>query len=307
MTPKAAFGSVCILTWTVFLPSILGFHLASISPCERQARTGSGAMTPRQSLFLPNQRMARDTQLKGIWGASSTSSSSSSSSDDDSTDDEETGKETEKTTMEEAEDGTSMTSTNALSDDVAEVESSIVGTEKSLLVLLNEIGNNFQVMAQRSTTKGYQSKGQYKKILHAAKACVYYSLFIIYRSYRGFFVLLPATFRQVYRKMEAAMNTGNLSLEEIGFTENDDNMRSSSSKWGTKVTVSILTSVVTISYIFGGILKMASKFLQTIAETSDVPKSFGAAADEVMDFEGRISRVGTDIGEENVETSGLAP
>ena len=163
-------------------------------------------------------------------------------------------------------------------------------------------------MAQKSTAKGYQCEDRYKKILYAVKSCVYYTLFILYRAYRGFFVLLPATFRQVYRKMEAAMNTGNLSLEEIGFTENgNDSVSSSSTNWKTKLTVSVLTSVVTISYVFGGILKMASKFIRTIAKTSNVSKSFEAAADEVVNFEDRISRVGKINGEEDIEPSGLGP
>merc|ERR1712003_18680 len=145
--------------------------------------------------------------------------------------------------------------------------------------------------AQRSTAKGYQSEDQSRKILFAAKACTYYTLFMIYRAYRGFFVLLPATFRRVYQKMEIAMNTGNLSMEETDFAENGNDI-TSKVKWRTKITVSILTTVITISYVVGGMLKMASEFFRTIARTSDVPKSFGAAADEVLNFEGRINRVG---------------
>merc|ERR1712238_102408 len=111
---------------------------------------------------------------------------------------------------------------------------------------------------------------------------------IIYRSYRGFFVLLPITVRQVYKKMNDVMNTENLSMLE-------------SNNWRTKLTVSMLTSVVTISYIFGGALEMITKFFQTITKTSNVTKSFEAAADEMVNFEGRISRVGKINGEENIE------
>ncbi len=102
------------------------------------------------------------------------------------------------------------------------------------------------------------------------------------------------------------MNTGNLSLDEIGFDENGKDVPSSTPKWRTKITVSILTSVITVSYIVGGVLKMASKFLRTIAKTSDVPKSFGAAADEVMNIEGRIGRVGK-VNGDIAESSGLSP
>lgn len=317
MVLKAALRPDCILAWMVFIPSILGFHLTSnLSHCERLNRSHlakTGVITPRQSpIIRSSQRLTRGVQLDAIWGSSSSASSSSSGEDDDATNDKDaTTEETEPTTPsdEAAVDATSsMASTDASSDPA--VESSASGTEKSLLDLVNEIGNNFQGLAKRATTAGYESQGQSKKILYAAKACVYYTLFITYRAYRGFFVLLPLTFRQVYGKMEAAMNTGNLSLEEVGFNESggdDSTVTNSSSKFRTKVTVSVLTTVVTISYVIGGILKMGTKFLRTIAKTSDVPKSFGAAADEVMNYEGRISRVGKVNGEEGAEKGGLAP
>jgi len=307
MIPKAAPRLASILTWTLFLKSILGFQLTTESLCGRhQAHLSSGIMTPRQSPILPNQRMTRDILLKGIWGPSSSSSSSSS---DDQTDGENVEKETEteKAPTDDVVADTSMSPVDTSSENDDAAESSTTGTEKSVLFLVNEIGNNFKVMAQKSTANGYQSEDQKKKIILAAKACIYYTLFIIYRSYRGFFVLLPATFRQVYQNMEAAMKTRNLSMEEIGLTKSGEDMTQSSPKWGTKITVSILTTVITISYVLGGILKMVSKFIRTIAKTSDVPKSFGAAADEVMNFEDRISRVGKVDEEEGFENSGLAP
>ena len=191
-----------------------------------------------------------------------------------------------------------LTSSNSDSSAAASTTTTTTSSEKSLWVLLNEIGNNFQGMAQRATKKGSESDAQSKKIIYAAKGSVYYTLFILYRAYRGFFVLLPATFLQVYRKMEAVMNTGNLSLDEIGV---GDDAVGKSSKWRTKLTVSILSTVITLSYVAGGLLKMTTKFLRTIAKTSDVSKSFEAAADEVMDFEGRISRVGKINGEDGVD------
>jgi len=311
MVLKAALRPDCILAWMVFIPSILGFHLTSnLSPYERLNRAhlaNTGVMTPRQSPICSSQRLTGGVQLDAIWGSSA--SSSSSSKDDDAANDKDgTTEETETTTPSDeavVDTTSSMASTDASSDPAVESSAS-AGTEKSLLDLVNEIGNNFQGLAKRATTAGYESQGQSKKILYAAKACLYYTLFIIYRAYRGFFVLLPLTFRQVYGKMEAAMNTGNLSLEEVGFNESggDDTVTNSSSKFRTKVTVSILTTVVTISYVIGGILKMGTKFLRTIAKTSDVPKSFGAAADEIMDFEGRIGKVN---GDEGAEKGSLAP
>jgi len=296
MILNVARRSAYILTWSVFIPSILGFQLTGNSQCERHgAFATNSVVTSRRSPILPTKPLSRGIQLESIWGSSSSSSSSSSSNEDEDTVDEETTKETETTHTNDAAVDTSTSST-------VESKSSAVSTEKSLLALLNDIGNNFKGMAQKATTKGYECEDQKQKILFAAKACLYYTLFIVYRSYRGFFVLLPATFKQVYQKMEAAMITGNLSLEETG----EDIASTSSTTWRTKVTVGILTSVITISYIVGGVVKMATKFLRTIAKTSDVPKSFGAAADEVMNIEGRISRVGK-VNGDGVGTSGLAP
>lgn len=282
----AAVRSTLILTWVLSIQSTLGFQPTTSNSLFglEHAHSANGVVTSRRSPILPRQGMTQSIRL-GIWG--------SSSSSDEEEGEEATPAEDPVIATDESTDATESTTT--------------MSTEKSLLALANEIGNNFRGMAQKSTAKGYESEDQFKKILHAAKACVYYSLFILYRAYRGFFVLLPATFKQVYGKMEAAMNTGNLSLDEIGFDENVDSVPSNSApKWRTKVTVSILTSVVTVSYIVGGVLKMASKFFRTIAKTSDVPKSFGAAADEVMNIEGRISRVGK-VNGDSAESSGLTP
>ena len=271
--------SLFILTWLVSITSILGFQPTSNS------------VTSRRSPFVSSPRFAKSVRLAAMWGASSNDEN------------EEVEDEVEEPSTDDGAVSTSMESTGESSIDAK----TPVSPEKSLLKLVNEIGNNFRTMAQKSTAKGYQSEDQYKRILHAAKACIYYSLFIVYRAYRGFFVLLPATFREVYIKMEAAMNAGNLSLEEIGFDESGEEVASSKSKWRTKVTVSILTTVITASYIVGGVVKMATRFVRTIAKTSDVPKSFGAAADEVINIEGRIGRVGKVNGQSAEDSAGLAP
>jgi len=308
-----------------FLPSNLGFQqLTTNSPCQqRYLYSANGVMTTRHhSRFLStsSQRLERGLQLESLWRHNSPKSSNKDEDKDDSKDDskddeEEKTDEVEKKPQDEDVETSSSssssveaTSSSSSSSDTIVKSPTTTDSEKSLSTMLNELGNNFKAMAQKSTAKGYQCEDRYKKILYAVKSCVYYTLFILYRSYRGFFVLLPATFRQVYQKMEAAMNTGNLSLEEISFPENgNDSVSSSSTTWKTKLTVSLLASVVTISYVFGGILKMASKFIRTIAKTSNVSKSFEAAADEVVNFEGRISRVGKINGEEDIEPSGLAP
>lgn len=296
--------SVVILASVASLPSSLGFQLPNDSrlplPSAAQA---SGSR--RHSPFLLRQRPVVGLPLSGLWGGIQGSKENEESDNGDEVN-AEGGTEEEDLIPTENTSPVEIVATD--SPDVAALNSSSIGSEKSLWVLLNEIGNNFKAMAQRATVKGSESDSQSKKIVYATKACVYYTLFILYRAYRGFFVLLPATFLQVYRKMEGAMNSGNLSLEQVGFTESGQDPANKTTTWRTKLTVSILTTVITASYIIGGTLKMATRFLRTIAKTSDVSKSFEAAADEALDFETRISSVGkVNGGEDAGSPSGLAP
>ena len=294
-----------LLSMMTFLPSNLGFHLTT-------------TMTRRhQSQFLPatrNHVQQRSIRGDGVQLSESFFNRSSPKKDnDDSSEEKEITEEEEEEEEEdtkaqldkEGEDDSSplveIISTDdiidaELSDPTKELEStsttedSTSNNNKSLLTLLNEVGEKFKTNAQKSTAKGIDSKKQSTKILYAAKACLFYTLFIIYRTYRGFFVLLPATVRQVYHQMEVVMNTGNLDMIEKDDTDTTTTVKENS--WRTKITVSLLTSVVTVSYICGGVLKLISKFIRTMLKTSNVTKSFEAAADEMGNFEGRISRVG---------------
>jgi len=273
--------------------------------------------TTRRSSHVQQRSIRGDgVQLReSFWQKPSSSSSSKDNDDDTANSSGEIVEEEEETKplLDKDEDDSSPSVEVVSTDDIIDVETSSASTtkelesastntedisssssssnNKSLLTLLNEVGEKFKTMAQKSTANGIKSKNQSTKILYAAKACLYYTLFIIYRTYRGFFVLLPATVRQVYHQMEVVMNTGNLDMID----ENDDDTTTDTVKknsWRTKITVSLLTSVVTVSYICGGVLKLVSKFVRTMFQTSNVTKSFEAAADEMGNFEGRISRVG---------------
>lgn len=225
------------------------------------------------------------------WGSYSSTASSSSSTTDNNKDDDilvingMTTKPSAITPTDDNEGNSSSTTTN-----------------KSLVTLLNDIGNNFKSMAETATTKGTASSEQSMKIVCAIQASLYYTLFIVYRSYRGFFVLLPATIRRVYQQMNTVM-TNNSDTSNLSMVAEDENEKGEDGTtkmtpaaatpptWKTKVTVSLLTVVVTSSYLVGGVLQMATQFIRTIAHTSNVSKSFEAAADEMVDYEARISRV----------------
>jgi len=285
-----------LLSMMTFLPSNLGFHL-----------TTSMTRHPSQ-LFLPATRnhvqQQRSIRVDGVQLSESFFNRSSPKKDnDDSSEEKEITEEEE----EEGEDDSSPLVEIISTDDIIDAEisdptkeseststteDSTSNNNKSLLTLLNEVGEKFKTNAQKSTAKGIESKKQSTKILYAAKACLFYTLFILYRTYRGFFVLLPATVRQVYHQMEVVMNTGNLDMIEKNDDTTDTTTTVKENSWRTKITVSLLTSVVTVSYICGGVLKLISKFIRTMLKTSNVTKSFEAAADEMGNFEGRISRVG---------------
>jgi len=301
MTNMMMLGRGCLLlSMMTFLPSNLGFHLTTTMTRHHQSQ-----FLPATRNHVQQQRSIRGDGVQ--LNESFFNRSSPKKDNDDSSEEKEiTVEEEEEEETKAGEDDSSplveIISTDdiidaELSDPTKELEStsttedSTSNNNKSLLTLLNEVGEKFKTNAQKSTAKGIESKKQSTKILYAAKACLFYTLFIIYRTYRGFFVLLPATVRQVYHQMEVVMNTGNLDM-----IENDDDTDTTTTvkenSWRTKITVSLLTSVVTVSYICGGVLKLISKFIRTMLKTSNVTKSFEAAADEMGNFEGRISRVG---------------
>ena len=98
-------------------------------------------------------------------------------------------------------------------------------------------------------------------------------------------MLLPAVFRRVYSRLETAVES-DLSLE-------DDREISSSEQttsWKTKITVSVLATVVTCSYVIGGAAQIVGKFFRTVGKTSSVSESFGAAAKVAVDHEERLRR-----------------
>jgi len=126
-----------------------------------------------------------------------------------------------------------------------------------------------------------------KRFLYSSKACALISLFIVYRAYRGVFVILPAVFREVYSKMEGSV--------EDPFDDNeldvDINPETGKVRTRTRITTSFLSGIITFSYVLTGALSVISRFVRTTLSTSSVEKSFEAAADEVMMNEGKILRL----------------
>jgi hypothetical protein len=116
--------------------------------------------------------------------------------------------------------------------------------------------------------------------LYTAKACSLIALFIMYRAYRGFFVVLPAVFREVYKKLELAVD--NPFDPSIELRDQDVDPKTGKLRGRSRIVVSLLAGMVTASYVVNGAFRVILKFIRSIIATSSVEKSFEAAADEVM-------------------------
>jgi hypothetical protein len=315
-----------VVNWLCVLPvCVHGFgiqHLATsmqsqtsqsllLQPQHQQRGLfGSPMNSRRQSHY--QTRVSRS--MKPFWKKSSSSDNEKSSNHEDGDDGKEDEEPVPKLPSEEASTVPTGSEINSVAATTVASASTTTSSPKEeregILDLINDVGQNFKPLAEKATAKGYQAETQTKKILYAVKACVYYMLFILYRAYRGLFVLVPAVFRQVYRKMELAMNS-DLALED---DKEDGNAVADASSttpekvsWRTRVTVSILASVVTASYVLGATFKMVTKFGRTVFKSRSIPKSFEAAADELVSYEDRVSRIGKINGDTKMEPGGFAP
>jgi hypothetical protein len=165
---------------------------------------------------------------------------------------------------------------------------------RTLLETLDEAGQSLKPRAVKASAKASLVEKKGKKILYVLETCGLYSLFILYRAYRGFFVLLPAVFREVYSRMSATVDSPfeSADLENSGGGNRQDiNPETGKLRWRTRITVSLLAMIVTASYVIGGALRVLTMFARTITQTSSVSGSFAAAADEQESNEDKIMRM----------------
>lgn len=124
------------------------------------------------------------------------------------------------------------------------------------------------------------------KLWYGFQSCAYFTGFMMYRAYRGFFVLLPAVFREVYAKMETLDSP---FVDEPGVQ--DVNPETGKLRLRTRITVSILAAVVTLTYVVGGLANVLAKFVKSLTQTSSPTSSFQAAADETTRYEEKIQKM----------------
>ena len=157
---------------------------------------------------------------------------------------------------------------------------------KSLLEKLDHYGQTLKPRAMEKKGEVTHAETRKGKLWLGLQACTYFSLFIAYRAYRGFFVLLPAVFREVYTKMEKLDSP---FVDEPG--EADVNPETGKLRWRTRITVSILAAMVTLTYMVGGMANVLAKFVKSLTQTSSPTSSFEAAADETTKYEMKIEKM----------------
>jgi hypothetical protein len=174
---------------------------------------------------------------------------------------------------------------------------------RSILQILDEAGQSLKPKAAKANEKANVAGKKGKKLLYILQTCFLYTLFIFYRAYRGVFVIVPAVFREVYRKMQNTVDNP-FDPTPTGSESSDRDPQTGKVRWRTRITVSLLASVVTVSYVLSGALRVLAKLLRTMTTTSDVSGSFAAAADEQEKNEFQIARLGKDKARKAVNGDG---
>jgi len=116
-----------------------------------------------------------------------------------------------------------------------------------------------------------------KSILCKLQANILWVSYIFYRGYRGFFVILPAVFKEVYRQLEES----GLVVDVYGDDDDDDDddegkeyavndnagtqpqqqqQQQQPMRLRTRITISILSAMLTLSYVVSGALRVLGEF-----------------------------------------------
>ena len=212
--------------------------------------------------------------------------------------------------------------------------------QRSLSYSNNAKSINGEEGTATATTGGGDDKqrmkrtSNFKSILCRIQSNILWILYILYRGYRGFFVILPAVFSEVYAQLNDSDLIvdvyGDEEMEEKEYAVNANASSSSSSslqkeqmqqpmKLRTRITISILSFILTLSYVVSGALRVLGeyvprvtvilqslihnthiihnhylliivlgKFIKTFTNTASFESSFEAAAEEVIDNENKL-------------------
>lgn len=176
---------------------------------------------------------------------------------------------------------------------------------RNLLDRVDTFGLSLKPKAVQAQEKRSTATKKSDQFFYSLQSCGLFTSYICYRAYRGFFVILPAVFREVYRKLENAVDNP--------FTEDsiaDGSPNSEKRSLRTRVTVSVVAGIVTVSYFINGVWRVALKFIRTVIKTSSPSSSFSAAADEMQENESifmEYSKGEGNFRQVNGSSDGLAP
>lgn len=112
----------------------------------------------------------------------------------------------------------------------------------------------------------------FKSILCRIQSNILWVLYILYRGYRGFFVILPAVFREVYAQLNESDLVvdvyGDEEMEEREYAVNKNANALSQNeqvqqpmRLRTRITISILSVILTLSYVVSGALRVLGEYL----------------------------------------------
>jgi hypothetical protein len=119
--------------------------------------------------------------------------------------------------------------------------------------------HNRSIDIKSTNVNGSSSQGSsFKSLLYSVQSNMLWMLYIIYRGYRGFFVILPAVFKEVFRQLEES----NVAVDAFG-DENGQDLSTASGqrpmRLRTRVTISVLSSILTLSYVISGAFRVLGK------------------------------------------------
>lgn len=169
--------------------------------------------------------------------------------------------------------------------------------EKSLTYSTNNNNNDDNVNGIEKKSPFLIRYDKFKSITYSLKSSLLWMTYIVYRGYRGFFVILPAVFKEVYRQLDES----SLVIDVYGDDDNDNEekeyaVNSNAEKqqqeqpirWRTRLTISVLSAMLTLSYVVSGALRVLGSFIKSFTNTLSVESSLEAAADEVAINEDKL-------------------
>ena len=146
-----------------------------------------------------------------------------------------------------------------------------IGAHEKSLIYINKDNGSSNINGTDTTTSktsvGTRRNNRFKRILYSLQSTILWVLYILYRGYRGFFVILPAVFKEVYRQL----GESNLVLDVYGGDDDEKEYAVNSNavqqqpqlqeslRLRTRITISILSAVLTLSYVVGGALRVLGK------------------------------------------------